>query len=58
MKPLFSVIVPIYNAEKFLSLPWEKRKQMGLNARTKVEKEFDRNLVVKAYLEELGQAYA
>ena len=39
--------------EKFLALPWEKRKQMGLNARTKVEKEFDRQLVVKAYVNEL-----
>lgn len=39
--------------EKFLDLPWKERKQMGLNARAKVEKEFDRELVVKAYVEEL-----
>ena len=44
--------------EKFLALSWEERCQMGLRARAKVEKEFDRNLVVKAYSEELGQAYA
>ncbi len=40
--------------EKFLALPWEKRYEMGLNARAKVEKEFDRQLVVKAYLKELA----
>ena len=39
--------------EKFLDLPREERKQMGLNARTKVEKEFDRQLVVDAYVKEL-----
>ena len=39
--------------ERFLALPWEERKQMGLNARAKVEKEFDRQLVVQAYLKEL-----
>lgn len=39
--------------DRFLTLPWEERKQMGLNARAKVEKEFDRQLVVDAYLKEL-----
>lgn len=39
--------------ERFLALPWNERKQMGLNARAKVEKEFDRNLVTTAYLQEL-----
>jgi len=39
--------------EKFLALPWEERKQMGLNARARVEKEFDRQLVVDAYVKEL-----
>lgn len=41
--------------ERFLALPWEERKQMGLNARTKVEKEFNRQLVVEAYLKELAE---
>ena len=36
--------------EKFISLSHEKKKQMGLNARKKVECEFDRNIVVNAYL--------
>lgn len=39
--------------EKFLALPWEERRQMGVNARAKVEKEFDRQLVIDAYLKEL-----
>ena len=39
--------------EKFLALPWEKRKKMGLKARAKVEKEFDRQLVVAKYIEQL-----
>lgn len=41
--------------EKFLALSWEERKEMGLNARAKVEKEFDRNIVVNAYLEEISK---
>ena len=40
---------------KFLSLSWEQRRQMGLLAREKVEREFDRQLVVAAYMEEIGQ---
>lgn len=40
--------------EKFLSLPWERRRDMGLAGRAKVEKEFDRQIVVKKYLDELA----
>lgn len=36
--------------ERFLALPYEKKKQMGENGRRKVEKEFDRQIVVDAYL--------
>ena len=39
--------------EKFLALSWEDRKAMGLAGRAKVEREFDRNIVVKKYMEEL-----
>lgn len=39
--------------EKFLELSFDKRKQMGLNARGKIEIEFDRKIVVEAYMEEL-----
>lgn len=36
--------------EKFLKLSNEQRKQMGLEARRKMEKEFDRNIVIEAYI--------
>lgn len=42
--------------EKFLTLRWEERKAMGLAGRTKVEREFDRNIVIKKYLEEIKNA--
>jgi galacturonosyltransferase len=40
----------------FINLPYEKKKCMGLNARKKVELEFDRWIVVEAYLEEINYA--
>lgn len=42
--------------EKFLSLSNLERKQLGLNARTKVEKEFDRNIVIDKYLKAIKEA--
>ena len=39
--------------EKFLSLSYEEKMQMGIAGRKKVEKEFDRNIVVDKYMEEL-----
>ena len=36
--------------EEFLSLPYERRAEMGRACRAKVEKEFDRNIVVNEYL--------
>ena len=39
--------------ERFLSLSYEQQREMGLKGRKKVEKEFDRNIVVNAYLEEI-----
>lgn len=36
--------------EKFIALSWEKRKAMGLAGRDKVEREFDRMLVVDSYM--------
>lgn len=44
----------IEKIEMFLSLSWEEMKQMGLNGRDKVKKEFDRRFVIQKYLEELG----
>lgn len=39
--------------ERFLSLPWEVRRDMGLAGRAKVEKEFDRLIVAQEYLKAL-----
>ena len=41
--------------EKFLNLSTEERKAMGLAGRAKVEKEFDRNIVIDAYMNEIEQ---
>ena len=38
---------------KFMALSYEEKKQMGLNARAKMEREFDRQQVVNAYIEEI-----
>ena len=43
----------ISKIETFLQLPYEEKKEMGLAARKKVEKEFDRQLVVNSYLHEI-----
>lgn len=38
----------------FIELPYEKKKKMGLAGRKKMEEEFDRNIVVKAYIDEIN----
>ena len=43
----------ISKIEKFLSLSYEEQKQMGLAGRAKVEKEFDREIVIGNYLKEI-----
>ena len=43
------------NIERFIHTPYAKRIAMGLEGRKKVEKEFDRNIVIKAYLEEINK---
>ena len=43
----------IEKTEKFLNLSHEAKKQMGLAGRSKVEKEFDRQIVVDKYVNEL-----
>lgn len=45
----------IKQIEKFLDKSWEEKKQMGLSGRRKVEKEFDRQIVVEKYVKELGR---
>lgn len=39
--------------ERFMALSYEERAKMGEAARRKMEKEFDRKLVTKAYMEEV-----
>ena len=41
----------IEKMRKFMALSWEERKAMGLAGRAKVEKEFDRQIVVQKYLD-------
>lgn len=41
--------------EAFIALPWQQRRQMGLAGRAKVEREYDRMIVVNAYLDEIGK---
>ena len=43
----------INKIEKFMELPYEKKKEMGMAARHKVEKEFNRQIVVHAYQQEI-----
>lgn len=43
----------IEGVERFLSLTYEDKQRMGRKARKKIEREFDRRIVVKAYLEEI-----
>ena len=45
----------IAKVEKFLALPYAERKAMGDAAREKAEREFDRNIIVKAYLEAIAE---
>ena len=41
---------------RFLELSWDERRNMGLAGRKKVEKEFDRKIVIDKYLEEIKNA--
>ncbi len=43
----------INTVEKFLELDFEAKRQMGQAARRKVEKEFDRQIVISKYVEEI-----
>lgn len=37
--------------EKFITMPYEEKRKMGFAAREKVSREFDRKIVIKAYLD-------
>lgn len=38
---------------KFIQIPYQRKKEMGLAARKKMEREFDRKVVIEAYLDEI-----
>lgn len=44
----------ISKVEKFLSLSNSERREMGIMGRKKVEREFDRNIVVNSYMEQIN----
>lgn len=43
----------ISKMEKFILLPHNKKKEMGINGHNKMKREFDRKIVINAYLEEI-----
>ena len=45
----------ICQIENFLNLSWKKRRDMGLAGRSKIEKEFDRKIVVARYMAEMDK---
>lgn len=44
----------INGVERFLSLPFDQKRLMGIEGRNKVEKEFDRQIVIKEYLKAIA----
>ena len=55
-------MIPSRNSEalvdavrKFLLLPWERKREMGKAARYKVENEYDRQIIVKRYVDEVEE---
>ena len=47
----------IKKVEKFINLSYEEKKAMGIAARKKVEREFDRRIVIEAYLGTIKDIY-
>ena len=45
----------IEGVKRFLTMSYEQKKLMGLEGRKKVEREFDRSIVVKAYLDAIEE---
>ena len=45
----------IVQSDKFLKMSPEARAEMGRKARAKMEREFDRQIVVDAYLDEIDK---
>ena len=45
----------IKKVDAFINLPDDKKKRMGEAGRKKMEREFDRNIVIKAYMSEIDE---
>lgn len=45
----------IEKVERFIKMPYEQKVEMGIAARKKVEREFNRQIVVNAYLDEIDR---
>jgi galacturonosyltransferase len=43
--------------EKFIAIPYEKKREMGLAGRKKVEKEFNREVIVEAYMKAIEKEF-
>ncbi|MBO5620332.1 MAG: glycosyltransferase family 4 protein [Butyrivibrio sp.] len=43
----------VREVEHFLHLSWEQKRSMGMKGREKVKREFDRELVINAYMKEI-----
>ena len=57
-------VIPVKNEdalvdalEKFLKMSWKEKRDMGLAGRRKIEREFDRQVVVNAYEEEIERLF-
>lgn len=46
----------IEKIDRFINLPWDDKKQMGIAGRKKVEKEFDRKIVIDKYMREIKES--
>ena len=47
----------IEKMERFILLPADQKKEMGMNGRKKVETAFDRRIVVERYLEAVNSLF-
>jgi galacturonosyltransferase len=53
-----STISLIQAIEQFITIPYEQKVAMGISGRKKVEDEFDRQIVVRAYIKEIASIIA
>jgi galacturonosyltransferase len=49
-------ITSLINSVKFVEMPYDKKKAMGIAGRQKVEKEFNRQIIIDTYLDKIEKA--